>query len=66
MTVDVERIDAVRAFNRFYTNRIGVLRSGLHGSPHPLPDARVLFELGRRTRPRLPTCAARSTWTPAS
>lgn len=42
-----ERIDAIRAFNRFYTNKIGVLRGGLHGSRHPLPVARVLFELGR-------------------
>jgi DNA-binding MarR family transcriptional regulator/N-acetylglutamate synthase-like GNAT family acetyltransferase len=42
------RVEEIRAFNRFYTNRIGVLRSGLHGSRHPLPEARVLFELGRR------------------
>jgi DNA-binding MarR family transcriptional regulator/N-acetylglutamate synthase-like GNAT family acetyltransferase len=41
------RIEAVRDFNRFYTNRIGVLREGLHHSRHPLPEARVLFELGR-------------------
>jgi DNA-binding MarR family transcriptional regulator len=40
-------IDAVRAFTRFYTNKIGVLRAGLYGSGHPLPEARVLFELGR-------------------
>src|SRR3954451_4906655 len=42
-----DRIAAVRAFTRFYTNKIGVLRGGLHGSRHPLPEARVLFELGR-------------------
>jgi DNA-binding MarR family transcriptional regulator/N-acetylglutamate synthase-like GNAT family acetyltransferase len=40
-------IDAAREFTRFYTNKIGVLRGGLHGSRHPLPEARVLFELGR-------------------
>ncbi|HEY6758854.1 MAG TPA: helix-turn-helix domain-containing GNAT family N-acetyltransferase [Baekduia sp.] len=42
-----DRIDAARDFTRFYTNKIGVLRGGLHGSRHPLPEARVLFELGR-------------------
>jgi DNA-binding MarR family transcriptional regulator/GNAT superfamily N-acetyltransferase len=42
------RIAEIRAFNRFYTSRIGVLRGGLHGSRHPLPEARVLFELGRQ------------------
>jgi DNA-binding MarR family transcriptional regulator len=40
-------VDAARAFTRFYTNKIGVLRGGLHGSRHPLPEARVIFELGR-------------------
>jgi DNA-binding MarR family transcriptional regulator/N-acetylglutamate synthase-like GNAT family acetyltransferase len=45
-----ERIDAARAFTRLYTNKIGVLRGGLHGSRHPLPEARVLFELGRAER----------------
>jgi DNA-binding MarR family transcriptional regulator/GNAT superfamily N-acetyltransferase len=39
-------IEAARAFTRFYTNKIGVLRGGLHGSRHPLPEARVIFELG--------------------
>lgn len=42
-----DRVDAVRSFTRFYTNKIGVLRSGLHGSRHPLPEARVLYEVGR-------------------
>jgi DNA-binding MarR family transcriptional regulator len=40
-------VAAARAFTRFYTNKIGVLRGGLHGSRHPLPEARVIFELGR-------------------
>src|SRR6185503_19325520 len=41
-------VDAVRAFNRFYTNRIGALRSGLLHTRHPLPQARVLYELAQR------------------
>ena len=39
-------IASIRAFNRFYTARIGVLRDGLLATDHPLPEARVLFELG--------------------
>jgi DNA-binding MarR family transcriptional regulator len=44
-------IDAAREFTRFYTNKIGVLRGGLHGSRHPLPEARVLWELGHAGGP---------------
>jgi len=45
-----DRVAAVRAFNRFYTNEIGVLREGLLGTPYPLTEARVLFELGQVER----------------
>jgi len=44
------QVDAVRRFNRFYTRRIGALRAGLVGSPYPLPEARLIYELGRRRR----------------
>ena len=47
-STSAERIRSVRAFNRFYTKRIGLLGSGLLGTAHPLPQARILFELGRR------------------
>src|SRR5213592_1121076 len=42
-----ERVAAVREFNRFYTNVIGVLREGLLRTPYSLTEARVLFEMGR-------------------
>ncbi|HLX46740.1 MAG TPA: helix-turn-helix domain-containing GNAT family N-acetyltransferase [Streptosporangiaceae bacterium] len=38
----------VRAFNRFYTNVIGLLRGGHLDSPYSLTEVRVLFELARR------------------
>jgi DNA-binding MarR family transcriptional regulator/GNAT superfamily N-acetyltransferase len=41
-------VAAVRAFNRFYTNVIGLLRGGHLGTPYSLTEARVLFELARR------------------
>ena len=40
-------IEAVRHFNRFYTRQIGVLRPGMVGSPFTLPEARVIYALGR-------------------
>ncbi|HEX4927477.1 MAG TPA: helix-turn-helix domain-containing GNAT family N-acetyltransferase [Burkholderiales bacterium] len=40
-------VDAIREFNRFYTRRIGVVKPGLVGSPYTLPEARVLYALGR-------------------
>lgn len=43
-----ERVAAVRAFNRFYTNVIGVLHDGLMDTPYSLTEARVLFELAQR------------------
>ncbi len=45
-----ERVAAVRSFNRFYTNQIGVLREGLLGTPYSLTEARVIFELAQADR----------------
>jgi DNA-binding MarR family transcriptional regulator/GNAT superfamily N-acetyltransferase len=42
-----DRVEAVRGFNRFYTEQIGVLQEGMVRTPFPLPEARLLWELGR-------------------
>jgi DNA-binding MarR family transcriptional regulator/GNAT superfamily N-acetyltransferase len=49
-TIGGMRVEAVRRFNRFYTRRVGALRAGLLGSPYPLPEARLLYELGQHRR----------------
>lgn len=44
----MDRVAAVRAFNRFYTRHIGVLSAGLLDTPYSLTEARLLFEIGAR------------------
>ena len=39
------RVDAIRAFNRFYTKQIGLITDRLLDTPHTLAQARVLYEL---------------------
>ncbi len=47
-----EAIAAVRAFSRFYTQRVGALDAKFLGSELSLPEARVLFEIARGPAPQ--------------
>jgi DNA-binding MarR family transcriptional regulator len=41
----MDRIDRIRAFNRFYTGRLGLLQRSYLASGLPLTEVRVLYEL---------------------
>ena len=45
---DDAAVATVRAFNRFYTNVIGLLRGKYLDTPYSLTEARLLFELAQR------------------
>jgi DNA-binding MarR family transcriptional regulator/GNAT superfamily N-acetyltransferase len=45
-----KQVRAIRAFNRFYTRKIGVV-DGMANRPFSLAEARVLYELAQRQQP---------------
>jgi len=48
MAIDEGAVAAVRGFNRFYTNEIGLLRGKYLDTAYSLTEARLLFELAQR------------------
>ena len=48
MAMSADPVTAVRAFTRFYTAQLSVLREGLLDTPYSMAEARIIFELHQR------------------
>ena len=48
MTMSADPVTAVRAFTRFYTAQLSVLKEGLLDTPYSMAEARIIFELRQR------------------
>ena len=55
MMKKAEAVAAVREFNRFYTNVIGVVNRHVYESPYSLSEVRVLYDINHH-----PACTART------
>ncbi|WOH53167.1 helix-turn-helix domain-containing GNAT family N-acetyltransferase [Bradyrhizobium sp. sBnM-33] len=53
MSQSGDQVQAVRAFNRFYTRKLGLIEPKLLHSPFTLQEARIIYEIAHR-----PTCTA--------
>ncbi len=48
MEKSIQKVHNIRRFNRFYTNKIGVLGNQLLNTSYTISEARILFELAQR------------------
>ena len=42
---NINATEAIRSFNRYYTNKLGLLNNRLHGTNFSLTEARILFQV---------------------
>ncbi len=45
---DTSITESIRAFNRYYTNKIGILNNRLYGTRFSLTEARIIFHAGEK------------------